>query len=83
MMLGMIGGTILTVGMGVLAVYTSYIIGCVKLKYPQVIHYSDVGRLLLPGRAGQILTKALQFIFVFFVMLGVAAHFLTGMYFFP
>ncbi|BEJ15411.1 hypothetical protein CspHIS471_0500160 [Cutaneotrichosporon sp. HIS471] len=77
-MLGMIGGTILTIGMGCLAVLTSYYIGQVKLKFPQVIHYSDVGRLLLPGRAGEILTKILQFIFVFFVMLGVAAHFLTG-----
>ncbi|KLT46411.1 hypothetical protein CC85DRAFT_314616 [Cutaneotrichosporon oleaginosum] len=78
MMLGMIGGTILTVGMGLIAIYTSFLLGTVKLKYPQVRHYSDVGRLLLPGRAGHILTKVLQFIFVFFVMLGVAAHFLTG-----
>ncbi|GMK56079.1 hypothetical protein CspeluHIS016_0211350 [Cutaneotrichosporon spelunceum] len=77
-MLGMIGGTILTVGMGCLAIYTSYLIGRVKLRYPQVIHYSDIGRLLLPGRAGEILTKIMQVIFVFFVMLGVAAHFLTG-----
>lgn len=74
----MVGGVILTVGMGIIAVYTSYIIGLVKLKHPQVVHYSDVGRLLLPGKAGVILTRILEVIFVFFIILGIGSHFLTG-----
>lgn len=77
-MLGMVGGTILTVGMGFIAIYTSYIIGQVKLKYPQVVHYSDIGRLLIPGRGGVILTKVMQVVFVVFLCLGIGAHFLTG-----
>jgi hypothetical protein len=54
------------------------IIGHCKLRYPQIHHFSDVGTLLLPGRAGVILRKILQFVFVFFVLLGISAHFLTG-----
>lgn len=77
-MLGMTGGVILTVGMGVIAVYTSYVVGQVKLKYPQVVHYSDIGHLLLPGRGGVILTKVLQVIFVVFLTLGIGSHCLTG-----
>lgn len=74
----MVGGTILTIGMGCMAVYTSYVIGQVKLRYPQVHHYSDVGRLLLPGRAGVIFSRCLEVIFVFFIILGIGSHFLTG-----
>lgn len=77
-MLGMVGGTILTVGMGLTAIYTSFVIGQVKIKYPQVIHYSDVGYLLLPGRGGVILTKILQVVFVSFLVLIVGSHCLTG-----
>ncbi len=36
--LGMIGGTILCVGLGLLAIYSSYVVGQVKLKYPHVQH---------------------------------------------
>lgn len=74
----MAGGVILTVGMGLMAVYTSYVIGQVKLRYPQVHHYSDIGRLLLPGRAGVIMSRCLEVIFVFFIILGIGSHFLTG-----
>ncbi|KAK5635193.1 hypothetical protein RRF57_010905 [Xylaria bambusicola] len=36
--LGMIAGTILCVGLGLLAIYSSYVVGQVKIKYPHVQH---------------------------------------------
>lgn len=36
--LGMIAGTILSISLGLLAIYSSYIVGLVKLKYPHVQH---------------------------------------------
>lgn len=36
--LGMIAGTILCVFLGLLAIYSSYVVGQVKLKYPEVQH---------------------------------------------
>ncbi|KAJ5755801.1 hypothetical protein N7533_005344 [Penicillium manginii] len=44
--LGMVAGVILTVGLGIIAIYTSYIIGKVKLAFPEVAHYADAGRLM-------------------------------------
>ncbi|CAI7675801.1 unnamed protein product [Penicillium pancosmium] len=44
--LGMVAGVILTVGLGIVAIYTSYIIGKVKLAFPEVAHYADAGRLM-------------------------------------
>ncbi|BEI83569.1 hypothetical protein CcaverHIS002_0401730 [Cutaneotrichosporon cavernicola] len=76
--LGMVGGVILTIVMGLTAVYTSYVIGQVKIKYPQVYHYPDIGTLLLPGRAGVAFRKFLQVCFVVFLVLIVGSHCLTG-----
>jgi len=39
--LGMVLGVILTVGLGMLAMYTSYVIGQVKLKHDHVKDYAD------------------------------------------
>lgn len=36
--LGMVAGTILSVGLGLLAIYTSYVVGQVKIKFPHVQH---------------------------------------------
>ncbi|KAJ5760837.1 hypothetical protein N7520_007993 [Penicillium odoratum] len=44
--LGMVAGVICTVGLGLVAIYTSWIIGKVKLAFPEVAHYADVGRLM-------------------------------------
>jgi hypothetical protein len=49
--LGMVAGVILTVGLGFVAIYTSHVVGQVKLAYPQVSHYADAGRLMF-GRVG-------------------------------
>ncbi|TVY15954.1 N amino acid transport system protein [Lachnellula arida] len=72
--LGMVAGVILTVGVGLIAIYTSYVVGQVKLKYPKVAHYADAGRLLM-GRFGYELIGAmftLQLVFL------VGSHCLTA-----
>ncbi|KAF4120609.1 Transmembrane amino acid transporter protein [Geosmithia morbida] len=72
--LGMVAGVILTVGLGLVAIYTSYIVGQVKLKYNDVHHYADAcGRIL--GRVGYEVVGVmfcLQLIFL------VGSHCLTG-----
>ena len=45
--LGMVAGVLLTVGIGFIAIYTSHIVGQVKLKFPDVNHYADAGKLLM------------------------------------
>ncbi|KAI1266170.1 transmembrane amino acid transporter protein-domain-containing protein [Xylariaceae sp. FL1019] len=72
--LGMIGGTILSVGLGLIAIYTSYVIGQVKLKYPEVQHYADAGRLLM-GRFGY---ELIGFMFSLQLIFLVGSHTLTG-----
>ncbi|CAH0027287.1 unnamed protein product [Clonostachys rhizophaga] len=72
--LGMVAGVIVTIGLGFIAMYASYIIGLVKLKYPEVHHYADVGKLLL-GPWGDWL---FGIIFVGLLVLVVGNHCLTG-----
>ncbi|KAJ9629478.1 hypothetical protein H2203_001852 [Taxawa tesnikishii (nom. ined.)] len=55
---GMVAGTILSVGLGLIAIYTSYVVGQVKLKFPDVEHYADAVRLIW-GRFGYELTGAI------------------------
>ncbi|KAI0151495.1 amino acid transporter-like protein [Pestalotiopsis sp. NC0098] len=72
--LGMVAGVIMTVGLGLVAIYTSYIVGQVKIKFPEIKHYADAGRLMA-GRFGYELVGAmfsLQLIFL------VGSHTLTG-----
>ena len=45
--LGMITGIVICVGLGFAAIYAGFMIGEVKLKFPAVVHYADIGRLLL------------------------------------
>ncbi|KAJ5089971.1 hypothetical protein N7532_008655 [Penicillium argentinense] len=71
--LGMVAGVILTIGLGLIAIYTSYIIGKVKLAFPEVAHYSDAGRLM-GARLG---CPRFGFELVN-VMLGIQLLFLTG-----
>lgn len=72
--LGMVAGVILTVGMGLVAIYTSHVIGQVKLKYPHVEHYADAVRLIW-GKFGYELTGAM---FTVYLILLVGSHTLTG-----
>ncbi|PYI01245.1 amino acid transporter [Aspergillus sclerotiicarbonarius CBS 121057] len=66
--LGMVAGVIMTVGLGFIAIYTSYVVGQVKLKFPEVAHYPEAGRLMF-GRVGYEIV---------YVMLGLQLLFLTG-----
>jgi hypothetical protein len=56
--LGMIAGVILTVSIGLIAIYTSHVIGQVAVKYPHVKHYADAVRLIW-GRPGYELCGAM------------------------
>ena len=71
---GMVAGVILSVGIGLIAIYTSYVVGQVKLKYPHVEHYADAVQLIW-GRFGYELTGVM---FVLFLVLLVGSHTLTG-----
>lgn len=71
---GMVAGVILSVGLGLIAIYTSYVVGQVKLKFPQVDHYADAVGLIW-GRFGYELVGAM---FVLFLVLLVGSHTLTG-----
>ncbi|KAG4217169.1 hypothetical protein PC116_g34350, partial [Phytophthora cactorum] len=70
----MVAGVILGVGLGLLAIYTSYVVGQVKLKYPEVQHYADAGRLIM-GKFGYELIGGM---FVLQLVFLVGSHCLTG-----
>lgn len=72
--LGMVAGTLVCVGIGLVAIYTSYVVGQVKLAYPEVAHYADVGRLLM-GKFGYELVSVM---FVLQLTFLVGSHTLTG-----
>lgn len=71
---GMVAGVIMSVGLGLIAIYTSYVVGQVKLKYPHVEHYADAVGLIW-GRFGYELTAIM---FILLLVLLVASHTLTG-----
>jgi hypothetical protein len=72
--LGMVGGTLISVGIGLIAIYTSYIVGQVKLRHPDVAHYADAGRLMM-GKFGYELVSVM---FVLQLTFLVGSHCLTG-----
>lgn len=72
--LGMFPGVFLTITLGLVSIFTSYIIGQVKLKFPHVSHYADAGRLLL-GRFGYEIFGAAM---VLELVMVVGSHALTG-----
>ncbi|POR38205.1 Amino acid transporter, transmembrane [Tolypocladium paradoxum] len=72
--LGMFPGVFLTITLGLIAIFTSYIVGQVKLAYPHISHYADAGRLLF-GRVGyEVFGAAL----VLELVMVVGSHALTG-----
>jgi len=71
---GMVAGVILTVGLGFVAIYTSYVVGQVKVKYAHVDHYADAVGLIW-GRFGYELVSVM---FVLFLVLVTGSHSLTG-----
>ncbi|POR39774.1 N amino acid transport system protein [Tolypocladium paradoxum] len=72
--LGMVAGVICCIGLGLVAIYTSHIVGEVKIKFPDVAHYADAGRLLM-GKFGYELVGAM---FVLQLTFLVGSHCLTG-----
>ncbi|KAJ6171738.1 hypothetical protein N7470_000805 [Penicillium chermesinum] len=72
--LGMFAGIVLTVGMGLIAMYAAYNVGQVKFRYPEVKHYADVGRLLMGGFGANIFVGS----FVALLIFVAGSHCLTG-----
>ncbi|KAL7941863.1 transmembrane amino acid transporter domain-containing protein [Trichoderma barbatum] len=72
--LGMVAGTICSVGLGLLAIYTSDLVGMVKIKFPEVAHYADAARLVA-GTFGYELVGAM---FALQLVLLIGSHCLTG-----
>lgn len=72
--LGMVAGVILCIGVGLVAMYASYILGEVKLRYPEVAHYADIGRLMMGGFG----SKLFSIIFASQLILITGSHCLTG-----
>ncbi|KAL5090783.1 hypothetical protein Trisim1_004089 [Trichoderma cf. simile WF8] len=72
--LGMFPGVFLTITLGLITIFTSYLVGQVKLAYPQVSHYADAGTLLF-GRIGYELFGAAM---VLELVMSVGSHALTG-----
>ncbi|KAF2278677.1 uncharacterized protein EI97DRAFT_440210 [Westerdykella ornata] len=72
--LGMVAGVIACVGLGLVAIYTSYVVGKVKLLYPHIMNYGDAVRLIW-GRPGYELANIMSCIFL---LLLVGSHTLTG-----
>jgi hypothetical protein len=72
--LGMVAGVIMCIGLGLIAIYTSYVVGQVKMRHPLVHHYSDAVELIW-GRFGKELTGVM---FALFLILLVGSHALTG-----
>ncbi|CAI6091387.1 hypothetical protein V2G26_019277 [Clonostachys chloroleuca] len=72
--LGMVAGVITCVGLGLIAIYTSHVVGQVKIKFPKVTHYADVGTLLW-GRTGY---EIIGFMFSMQLIFLVSSHTLTG-----
>lgn len=72
--LGMVAGVILSIGIGLIAIYTSYVVGQVKLKFPHITHYTDAGALLM-GKFGYELVSVMFSLQLLFL---VGSHTLTG-----
>lgn len=51
--LGMLGGLIITPTVGLIAIYTAWLVGQVKLRYPHVQNYPDAVRMLW-GNTGYV-----------------------------
>ncbi|KAK0620199.1 putative amino acid transporter [Immersiella caudata] len=72
--LGMVAGVLCSVGLGIAAVYSSYVVGQLKLKYPEISHYADAGRLMF-GKWGY---EIFGFMFTLQLIFIVGSHILTG-----
>ncbi|PLB51294.1 amino acid transporter [Aspergillus steynii IBT 23096] len=65
--LGIVPAVILIVGLGVLALYTGYVIGQFRQRYPFIHNLADAGEILM-GRFGRELFGLGQILFSIFIM---------------
>lgn len=72
--LGIVVGAICCVGIGLIAIYTSYVIVLVKLAFPSIQHYGKAGTLIM-GRFGYELFTTMFLLQLIFVT---SSHCLTG-----
>lgn len=72
--LGMVPGVILCIGIGIIAIYSSYVVGQVKLLFPHISHYADAGQMLM-GKFGYELVGAMFALQLLFLT---GSHTLTG-----
>ncbi|KAK4152325.1 transmembrane amino acid transporter protein-domain-containing protein [Chaetomidium leptoderma] len=72
--LGMVAGVLLAVGIGLVAMYASYVVGQMKLKHPHISHYTDAGRMMF-GRIGY---EVVSVMFVLQLVFTISSHVLTG-----
>ncbi|KAK4161028.1 transmembrane amino acid transporter protein-domain-containing protein [Cladorrhinum sp. PSN259] len=72
--LGMVAGVILCVSIGLVAMYASYVIGQMKLKYPDLQHYTDAGRMMF-GKYGY---EVISIMFILQLVFTTGSHVLTG-----
>ena len=70
----MVAGVIFFFVIGFIEIYTSYVVGQVRLKHPHIQHYADAVALIW-GRFGYELTSVM---FVLFLVLITGSHVLTG-----
>lgn len=72
--LGMVAGVICSISLGMVAMYASYVVGQMKLKFPEISHYADAGRLMF-GKWGYEIFGAMFTMQLIFI---VGSHVLTG-----
>ncbi|KAF4974814.1 hypothetical protein FZEAL_8338 [Fusarium zealandicum] len=72
--LGLIAGVFCCVSLGFLAIYTGYLVGQVKIVYPHISHYGDIGGLLF-GRWGE---EVVGVMYVLQLILMTSSYVLTG-----
>ncbi|KAI5463728.1 amino-acid permease [Mariannaea sp. PMI_226] len=72
--LGILPGTIISVLFGLIAIYAGHNVGELKVKYPQVQNYADVGRLMF-GKVGYEVVTIIWLLELIFVS---GSHCLTG-----
>ncbi|OJJ46152.1 hypothetical protein ASPZODRAFT_167157 [Penicilliopsis zonata CBS 506.65] len=71
--IGIAPATVLIVGLGIIATYSGYVIGCFRQRYPFIHSFADAGEVLL-GTPGRLVFEVGQLIFFLFAT---GSHLLT------
>ncbi|CAO1614498.1 unnamed protein product [Parajaminaea phylloscopi] len=79
--LGMVAGVILTIGIGLIAIYAGCLSARLYMRYPHLRSYADAGRILFGGLGPRWARFGFEFIGLWLILLLVfngASHTLTG-----